>query len=108
VEPEPKATPAAQLPHHKPKAPKVNSAARPPAPEQDDSGQGRLQVLSDPWSIIFVDGKRVGYTPVDMMLPSGKHRLRAERDGFAPAEQVLTIRSGEQGHWSPRLRPASQ
>ena len=107
ADPDPKVPPVAQQPHKKPKPTKI-AAAQSVASEQDDSGQGRLQVLSDPWSIIFVDGKKVGYTPVDMMLPTGKHRLRAERDGFAPAEQMLTIRSGEQGHWSPRLRPAGQ
>jgi len=66
--------------------------ARPPRPPRK---QGRLSVLAVPWAEVFVDGKRLGVTPIDdVRVDAGKHRLRL----VGPQGEVnrdITVTSGK-------------
>ena len=38
---------------------------------------GRLQIIVLPYGKVWIDGKSYGSAPVDVMLPAGRHRIRA-------------------------------
>ena len=74
----------------------ATTLTRPPATPATPVHPGRLSVNSMPWGEVFVDDVRVGPTPVlAYELPPGRHRLRVERPGFAPYEQILELASGD-------------
>lgn len=58
---------------------------------------GRLFLNAQPWGEVFLDGRRIGNTPIiDLRVPWGEHRLRISRDGFIPYERWLEIQPGEE------------
>jgi hypothetical protein len=64
--------------------------------------QGLLTVgvQSPNWATVIVDGRRVGDTPlIEHKLSSGAHRLRVERDGYAPAERTVRIEAAQHERW---------
>ncbi len=77
---------AAPLPDAEATAVTVIDAAAPEVPEspekdahaghKSENRTGRLVVRAFPILTVYVDGKKVHDTPVDMKLPVGKHRLR--------------------------------
>lgn len=70
------------------------AAGLPPAPPSPARGQ--VVVSSVPWAELYVDGRLVGNTPImNLRLPAGQHRLRLERAGFRPYEQVVNLASGQ-------------
>ena len=55
-----------------------------------------LKVDSRPRGLLYVDGVRVGLTPVvNHRLPAGSHRLRIERRGFQPLSETIVVRGTE-------------
>lgn len=51
---------------------------------------------SVPWAELYVDGRLVGNTPVaDLRLQAGRHRLRLQRAGFRPYEEVVNLAPGQ-------------
>jgi hypothetical protein len=46
----------------------------------------------------FVDGKPVGSPPVEVVVPSGDHRIRVVRDGFDVATTTAVVAAGERKH----------
>jgi serine/threonine-protein kinase len=79
-------------------------AARPPAPRSKRAarrhhrprrkrarrpgGAGTLTVNSDPWSVVYLDGRRLGMTPLyRARVPAGSHRVR-----LVPAKGRRTVR----------------
>jgi serine/threonine-protein kinase len=78
--PEPEVEPKAEAPEEKPL-------------------YGTLQVGSDKWVDVYVDGERVGRAPdrTQYPLPPGEHRLRAEKpnSNCLPFERTFTISPGE-------------
>ncbi|MGE5803903.1 MAG: serine/threonine-protein kinase [Gemmatimonadota bacterium] len=84
-----------------PEQPSLN-VERPPPAAADPSAAPRplppaqVVVSSMPWAELYVDGRLVGNTPVvDLRLPAGQHRLRLERVGFRPHEQVVNLAPGQ-------------
>jgi hypothetical protein len=65
---------------------------RPPA------GRGTLSVNSEPWSIVFIDGRRIRGTPlVRHPLAAGRHRVRLHNPQRGLTEQrVVEIRQGKE------------
>ncbi|HJS44306.1 MAG TPA: protein kinase [Gemmatimonadales bacterium] len=55
-----------------------------------------IVVSSVPWAELYVDGRLVGNTPVmDLRLKAGRHRLRLQRAGFRPYEDVVNLAPGQ-------------
>ena len=52
-----------------------------------------LKVASDPRGVLYLDGVRVGLTPVtNQRLPLGTHRLRVERKGYQTLTETIVVR----------------
>jgi hypothetical protein len=50
----------------------------PPPPKPVPSGKGKLYVNAEPWATIYIDGSKIGMTPVvGESLPAGDHTLKA-------------------------------
>jgi len=79
--------PVADPPVQRPADPRTAPPPWPPA---------RVVVSSVPWAELYVDGRLVGNTPVvDLRLPAGQHRLRLQRVGFRPHEEVVNLAPGQ-------------
>ena len=53
----------------------------------------RLKVDSDPRGVLYVDGVRVGLTPVtNHRLPLGSHRLRIEQKGYQTLTETIVVK----------------
>ncbi len=53
-----------------------------------------LKVDSDPWGVLYVDGVRVGLTPIaNRRLPLGTHRLRVEQKGYQTVTETIVVKS---------------
>ena len=65
----------------------------------------RLRIQSDPSdAIVRVDGQRVGATPIESHeVGPGRHEVRIERRGYAPARQLVEARAGQAVDVSLRL-----
>jgi formylglycine-generating enzyme required for sulfatase activity len=54
--------------------------------------KGQLEILSAPDEVaVYVDGNRVGETPMVKTLEVGQYRLRAEKNGYEAREVVLEV-----------------
>ncbi|NMB76841.1 MAG: PEGA domain-containing protein [Myxococcales bacterium] len=48
----------------------------PPPPPPPGEGKARLSVQSNPWAIVYLDGKKLGQTPIsELDIPAGPHEL---------------------------------
>lgn len=62
------------------------------APMATPRAQVRFDVTSSPVAVLYVDGRRVGQTPiVDGRLSVGVHELRLERTGYRPTLDTITV-----------------
>jgi hypothetical protein len=53
---------------------------------------GFLSVASRPWGLVFIDGQRVGYSPiVERRLAAGTHQVRVQRGGYVPADTTIQV-----------------
>lgn len=73
-----------------------NTASEPvePATPAED---GTLGFVVDPWAVVFVNGKRLGYTPLTpISVAPGQHRVRLENSETKKVKELsVTVRSGE-------------
>ncbi|MBA2544608.1 MAG: serine/threonine protein kinase [Deltaproteobacteria bacterium] len=61
------------------------------------SEPGSLSVASDPYAEIFIDGKRLNYTPLfRVAVPAGKHTLRAVRSDGKEQTLVFEVAPGKE------------
>jgi serine/threonine-protein kinase len=66
-----------------------------PAPRADRR-PGYLSIDSQPYATIYVDGKKVGETPLlKLALPPGKRRIRAVRADGQEKRLTVEIRPGK-------------
>lgn len=57
--------------------------------------EGTVRVTSDPpGATVLVDGRTVGATPIELVLPAGPHAVRVEKPGFLENAESLEVRSG--------------
>jgi hypothetical protein len=62
-------------------------------------------VTSHPWATVFVDGERVGDTPLsEHVLRPGAHRVRAVHGSGLAFEEAFELAPGEHRVW--RVPPA--
>jgi tRNA A-37 threonylcarbamoyl transferase component Bud32 len=53
-----------------------------------------LRVDSDPSGVLYLDGVKVGFTPVaNRRLPFGSHRLRIERKGYQTLTETIVVKN---------------
>jgi len=76
-----------------------------PTPTPTPQPSATLSVHASPWATISVDGTKVGDTPVELQLPPGRHRVRAEHPRAGSDEVELDLAPGERRAWRPRLAP---
>ncbi len=68
-----------------------------PPPITDPGSRGYISVNSNPWTVVTIDGKAVGNTPlVNFKVPPGRHIVLMEnRDLGVRRKRVVDVRPGE-------------
>jgi serine/threonine-protein kinase len=69
------------------------------------SGQGILFVNALPWAEVHVDGRLEGYTPREMRLAAGTHRLKLVHPTRGTVEKDAVVRAGERVRLETTLGP---
>jgi serine/threonine protein kinase len=93
AQPEPRVLDVERAPPAAADPPAVPPSTRPTTPRPLPA---LVVVSSVPWAELYVDGRLVGNTPVmDLQLRAGRHRLRLQRAGFRPYEEVVTLAPGQ-------------
>jgi hypothetical protein len=76
-----------------------------PAPAQRELA--RFDLTSSPRATLYIDGKRIGMTPiVDGRLSIGVHEIRLERSGYRTVRDTITVARSVRRNYS--LRPATR
>ena len=53
----------------------------------------RLKVDSDPGGVLYLDGARIGLTPIaNHRIARGTHRLRIEQKGYQTLTETIVVR----------------
>ncbi len=80
------------------KSKKTRTKARP---------KGSLSVNSEPWSVVSIDGVRVGNTPlIGHVLPAGRHHVQLRNPPRKlQMKRTVTIRPGQETRISVELKP---
>lgn len=69
--------------------------------------KARLSVTTaPPGAVVSVDGQAVGLSPVSTVIPPGRIRVQASREGYETRSLQLTVTDGEEVHLSLTLAPA--
>jgi protein-disulfide isomerase-like protein with CxxC motif len=64
-------------------------------------GTGHLTLTTKPWTSIFVDGKPVGRTPIDLRLTKGRHEIKmVGADDRTRKTMTLDVTAGQQSNLS--------
>jgi serine/threonine protein kinase len=59
------------------------------------SASGSLQIRSNPRAVLYLDGVKVGLTPVTKSkMAAGTHRVRLEQKGYRPVTETLIVKAG--------------
>ncbi len=57
---------------------------------------GTLNIYTEPWAYVFVDGKAAGSTPImGLKVVEGTHRVRFERPSGRGSETVVHVAPGQ-------------
>jgi hypothetical protein len=97
----PARTPRAKRPVVLASADALEGLEIPPA----SSGQGILFVNATPWAEIHVDGIPEGYTPREMRLAAGTHRLKLVHPTRGTVVKDAQVRAGERVRIETSLGP---
>lgn len=89
----------------RPRAASDPSPAEAGEPPPEPTGSGTVEVTPTPYGVLFVDGRRHGYTPITLQLPAGQHRLRVDREAYVSEERILAVAPDGMTRWTPHLRP---
>ncbi len=67
-----------------------------PDPPRPPVGEGRLAVRTTPWTMVFVDGRKLNTTPLDESVSAGPHTLQlVNRDQGIDVTRQITVAVGE-------------
>ncbi len=86
----------------------------PPAPEVVDevtviAGHGTVAFATKPAGAeVLRDGKVLGTTPLQLVLPSGEHTLELRASGYAPSVMPVTVVAGQQVKLDIELQVAGE
>jgi len=64
----------------------------PPARELED--KGRIEVVANPPGVCFIDGRRIGQTPVAEMVPAGQHVVLVTTAGGGRSARRVVVEAG--------------
>ena len=69
----------------------------PPPPPPTGEGKARLSVQSNPWAIVYLDGKKLGQTPIsELDIPAGPHELHLVNSQLDISKDIrINARAGE-------------
>ena len=95
--------PAPQQPA--PARPEQGAAAAAGGGAKPARARATLVVDVVPWATIYVDGEKVGDTPLTLQLPEGRHELRAVHPRLGTASARIRLAPGERRRWAPTLSP---
>ncbi len=89
------------LPKPTPRPPPVRGVVHPPTPPVPapsvDATPGQLSVSSDPYATIYLDGRKLGDTPLFReRLTAGKHAVRAVRGDGREQSVTIEIEAGKE------------
>ena len=99
-EPEPEVAPEPT-----PEPPLVDEA--PPVEDPPSTARGTLMINTSPWSTVFIDGERLGATPiVNASVAPGRHELRAETSDGRTETWSVVVRAGQTHRIIRRLSPS--
>jgi hypothetical protein len=57
---------------------------------------GSLRIVAVPYAQVHLDGKDLGFTPVNMdKVPEGTHELTLTREGFQTIQETIIVKPGE-------------
>ncbi len=87
-----------------------------PTPVASDAKPSTLSISSDPEGVaVFLDGKRIGQTPLERSLTQKVQKFRFEKEGFVPVEREAPAEARPEGAYMswrismvPQQLPASQ
>lgn len=83
-------------------------AQLPAQPSEQSEDAGLLVVWSDPGSArVYVDGRFLGTTPLEMLMVSGDHRVRVVKDGFLVSEHAVSVAAGDRTEVTAHLERAA-
>jgi len=99
--PAPAPAPPAAPPRVEPATPAAEPSPKEPAKH---AGEGRLFVNATPWATVYLDGQRIGDTPIERRVPAGTHRVRLVYKQWAE-EQVVEVPRGGRKRVNVTLGP---
>jgi hypothetical protein len=77
----------------------------PPAVGQKVIQRATLSVRSTPSGALYLDGVRVGRTPVSRRLTPGTYRLRLEQKGYRTVAETIVIKGARSVSRQYEMRP---
>ena len=64
--------------------------------DRGDSATGRLAIASNPWAKVYVDGRLVGNTPLEMAVSAGRHKVTLVwEDTSAKKSMTVDVKAGK-------------
>lgn len=63
--------------------------------QRKSTGAGTIMVMATPWAEVWLDGKKIGTTPLRAQASPGKHRLELRFQGGPVQVKSVEVRSGE-------------
>ena len=87
-------TPAHSVPSAVASTPRIQKS---PAPSRSDPrrASGSLQIRSTPRAVLYLDGVKVGLTPVTRTkVAAGSYRVRLELKGYRPITETIMVKAG--------------
>ncbi|HZY03806.1 MAG TPA: PEGA domain-containing protein, partial [Anaeromyxobacteraceae bacterium] len=68
-----------------------------------ESGEGILSLNATPWARVFVEGERLGDTPLEVRIRAGRYAVRLVHPTLGAVQRTVEVRPGRRATWSPTL-----
>jgi serine/threonine-protein kinase len=67
------------------------------------SGEGILSLNATPWARVYVEGERIGDTPLELRIPAGRYAVRLVHPTLGAVQRTVEVRPGQRAPWAARL-----